>query len=121
MQIKDRLASVHSGVRPDENTADYSTSSADANFFNAALSPSTASVRTPADVTASTLLSIASSQLNESTQRITRSLKAISKKGNEEALGKLPNQLSNSLFLSQILVKSLGKTTQCIDKISNLQ
>ncbi|KAE9655863.1 type III secretion system rspB [Pseudomonas sp. PB105] len=34
---------------------------------------------------------------------------------------KYPNELSNTLFMSQILVKSLGKTTQCIDKICNLQ
>jgi len=52
---------------------------------------------------------------------MSKSLKAISKHGNREELAKFPNQLSNSLFLSQILVKSLGKTTQCIDKICNLQ
>ncbi|MRU54491.1 type III secretion system rspB [Pseudomonas gessardii] len=52
---------------------------------------------------------------------MSRSLRSISRNADKDELAKFPNQLSSSLFLSQIMVKSLGKTTQCIDKICNLQ
>lgn len=120
MQELKSLSAAQNGVSS-RYTVDNASSSADADFFKALLSPTATSTSRINDPQASTLLSIASVQLTESTDRMARSLKAISKKGNEEALGNFPNQLSNSLFLSQILVKSLGKTTQCIDKICNLQ
>ncbi|MBD8194193.1 type III secretion system rspB [Pseudomonas fluorescens] len=38
-----------------------------------------------------------------------------------EKLRTFPLELSNQQLTSQLLVKSLAKTTQCIEKISNLQ
>ncbi|MBZ6456560.1 type III secretion system rspB [Pseudomonas fluorescens group sp.] len=50
-----------------------------------------------------------------------RDLSRLSKHIDREALRKYPNDLSNALLMSNLLVKTLGKTTQCIDKICNLQ
>lgn len=95
------------------------TSHSDADFFRSALAQSSQPITTPFQ--SSNILTTASSELTRTTDQLKKTLIAISKKGNDEMLGKFPNQLSNALFQSQLLVKSLGKTTQCIDKICNLQ
>ncbi|WPN99026.1 EscI/YscI/HrpB family type III secretion system inner rod protein [Pseudomonas sp. MUP55] len=119
MIIKEVVESNRRDFNSNEHATAPAASSADVDFFKAALTqqtwPSTASSQR------SNILTIASSELAHTTDQLKKTLKAISKNGNDELLGKFPNQLSNALFQSQILVKSLGKATQCIDKISNLQ
>ncbi|MBK1710962.1 type III secretion system rspB [Marichromatium gracile] len=51
---------------------------------------------------------------------MTKSLRALSSKNKLEEARKYPGQLSDALLLTHMLSKSVGKTAQCIDKISNL-
>jgi hypothetical protein len=119
MKITEDLLSKRNSNGVNEATPAALASSTDVDFFRSALLPSHLPVAQPTQV--SNLLSVASSALTRSTDQLKKSLNAISKKGDEELLSQFPNQLSGALFQSQILVKSLGKTTQCIDKICNLQ
>ena len=52
---------------------------------------------------------------------LARSLKSTNKGSDPDDFKQYPRELSNVVLTSQLLVKSLGKATQCIDKISNLQ
>jgi len=121
MRIREHFSPEHVGLRGTNTLSEGSTSRTDIEFFTSTLEHSTPPISAAARLGAPSLLASASEQLIRSTDGMSKSLKAISKHGNREELAKFPNQLSNSLFLSQILVKSLGKTTQCIDKICNLQ
>ncbi|KAA8706385.1 type III secretion system rspB [Pseudomonas proteolytica] len=52
---------------------------------------------------------------------MTKSLRALSSENKFDEARKYPEQLSDTLLLTQMLVKSVGKTAQGIDKICNLQ
>lgn len=119
MILREVVRSNRSDFDIDEPAPNSLASVADVDFFKAALTQKAWPITAPSQN--SNMLTVASSELTRTTDQLKRTLKAISKKGNDELLGKFPNQLSNALFQSQILVKSLGKATQCIDKISNLQ
>lgn len=67
------------------------------------------------------MLAQASEHLNKSTDELSKNLKALGKNNSIDAVHKYTAQLSNTLLTSHVLVKSLGKTAQCIDKICNLQ
>lgn len=119
MKTTEAVRSTRSGFAANEADLAYLASHSDVDFFKSALAHSSQPIT--ALLQNSNILTVASSELSSTTDQLKKTLKGISKKGNEELLGKFPNQLSNALFQSQILVKSLGKTTQCIDKICNLQ
>jgi hypothetical protein len=53
--------------------------------------------------------------------RLARALKSSSKGMDADKFREYPRELSNVALTTQLLVKSLGKTSQCIDKICNLQ
>ena len=95
--------------------------SSDANFFAFQLDKPTRLTETPVPVNHSNLLAQASAQLQKSTDQMSKSLRAFSKNSSDDAMRKYPAQLSNTLLMSHVLVKSLGKTAQCVEKIGNLQ
>lgn len=123
MQIEEMesFSSKHRGFSVSNVTDDSSTSKADIDFFTSTLEHSKSPIHVTATASGPSVLIEASNQLIKATDRISRSLRSISRNADKDELAKFPNQLSSSLFLSQIMVKSLGKTTQCIDKICNLQ
>lgn len=123
MQIEEMesFSSMHRGFSVSNVTHDSSTSKADIDFFTSTLEHSKSPIHVTATANGPSVLIEASNQLIKATDRISRSLRSISRNADKDELAKFPNQLSSSLFLSQIMVKSLGKTTQCIDKICNLQ
>ncbi len=97
------------------------SSSTDVNFFNSAMAPpSRPNLRVSLPSTPS-LLSEAVGKLSTVTDRMTKSLRALSSPNKLEEARKYPGQLSDALLLQQMLSKSVGKTAQCIDKISSLQ
>jgi hypothetical protein len=100
---------------------DSSASRTDVDFFNSTLEHSASAMTATANPGSTNLLASASEQLTHSTNRLNKSLKAMSNNASLEDFKKYPKELSNSLLLSQLLVRSLGKTTQSIDKICNLQ
>lgn len=75
----------------------------------------------PHYTTPQSMLSEASERLTSVTQRMTKSLRALSSENKFDEARKYPEQLSDTLLLTQMLVKSVGKTAQGIDKICNLQ
>lgn len=122
MQIKTVYSAERKNIGSANRSVEYSpTPSADIYLFTSAL-------RQPAALTATThpdertsLLADASDALAQSTQRMSKSLRALSKKNNERTMRDYPSQLSNTLLLTHILVKCVGKTAQGLDKICNLQ
>lgn len=99
-------------------TTDLST---DVNFFNAAITPSLFSNHAASSPVMQNLLTETAGKLSSVTDRMTRSLRALSSPNKLDEARKYPGQLSDALLLQQMLSKSVGKTAQCIDKISSLQ
>ncbi|WP_256673711.1 MULTISPECIES: type III secretion apparatus protein RspB [unclassified Pseudomonas] len=111
----------HADLYKPIKTPDHATADTDISFFSSQLGHSTSSRIAAEKLDSSNLLIAASEQFDTTKAKITKQLKTLSKQIDRDAMRKYPNELSNTLFMSQILVKSLGKTTQCIDKICNLQ
>ncbi|WP_236267279.1 hypothetical protein [Pseudomonas simiae] len=102
----------------DHKLTDLST---DIDFFNAAVTASSFSKHATGSTVPQNLLSEAARKLSSVTYRMTRSLRALSSPNKLDEARKYPGQLSDALLLQQMLSKSVGKTAQCIDKISSLQ
>ncbi|MFC6336524.1 type III secretion apparatus protein RspB [Pseudomonas sp. CCM 7891] len=121
MRIDEYISPGRTGPQSSYKTPDSLTSSTDVDFFTSTLERSSPPITATVTAGASSLLTGASEQLINSKNRLNKSLKAISKDANMDELKKYPKELSNSLLMSQLLVKSLGKASQCIEKITNLQ
>ncbi|WP_256353033.1 MULTISPECIES: type III secretion apparatus protein RspB [unclassified Pseudomonas] len=121
MRTEGNTSSGRNSFHPGDGSTDFSASSTDIDFFNSTLEHASPTMTATTKPGATNLLADASEQLIHSTNRLNKSLKAMSKDASLEDFKKYPKELSNSLLLSQLLVRSLGKTTQCIDKICNLQ
>lgn len=102
-------------------TQEASTSAIDVNFFNSTLTPPSLPSTAINHAMPQNMLSEAAGKLNSVTERMTKSLRALSSKNKLDEARKYPGQLSDALLLTHMLSKSVGKTAQCIDKISNLQ
>jgi hypothetical protein len=93
----------------------------DVAFFSSLLDPTVSNTARVAEDGTPSLLATTSSQLQDLQRRLGRTLKSSSKTMDVEKFREYPRDLSNATLTSQLLIKSLGKATQCIDKISNLQ
>ena len=93
----------------------------DVAFFSSLLDPTASNTARVAKDGTPSLLATTSSQLQDLNRRLGRTLKSSSKTMDVEKFREYPRDLSNATLTSQLLIKSLGKATQCIDKISNLQ
>lgn len=98
-----------------------SVSSTDANFFNSLLAPSSLFNKETSHTGSRNALFEASDKLNSVTKDMTKSLRALSDRERYDEARKYPGQLSEAALLTHILVKSVGKSAQCLDKICNLQ
>jgi len=67
------------------------------------------------------MLTEPSKHIVDAKDRLARALKSSSKGMDADKFREYPQELSNVALTTQLLVKSLGKTSQCIDKICNLQ
>lgn len=92
----------------------------DVNYFAAMLLATNPAQSTTGSAGTSNILTDASNRLLKSTRRMSKSLMAFSKDKGEERRN-YPIHLSDSLLQNQILVKSLSKCVQGIEKICNLQ
>lgn len=122
MQIEELGSStLHNRREGAYNTRETLASTIDVAFFTSMLGPSTPN--TPASVSnsVSTMLTETSHHLTAAKSRLARALKSSSKGLDTDKLREYPRELSHTALTSQLLTKSLGKTTQCIDKICNLQ
>ena len=71
--------------------------------------------------TTPTVLTEIVERLKTKENRMARALKSSSDSTYTNAFNEYPRDLSSVVITSQLIVKSLGKATQCIDKICNLQ
>lgn len=93
----------------------------DVNFFSSQMEGSVRPVSASSAAPASNLLLDASSQLIKSTTGMTKDLQAFSKGSSEKNRSNYSSNLSDTMLLTQVLTKSVGKTAQFLEKISNLQ
>jgi hypothetical protein len=122
MQIDDFGSSTFVTGRDSTRNKQVSSAPAtDVAFFSSMLDPLASNTATMAKDGIPSLLANTSNQLQDLQRRLGRTLKSSSKTMNVEKLREYPRDLSNAALTSQLLIKSLGKATQCIDKISNLQ
>lgn len=111
----------HDHLSGSSSAQDSPISHSDVNYFASIMEPSTLPSTPTNYTTPQSMLSEASERLTSVTQRMTKSLRALSSENKFDEARKYPEQLSDTLLLTQILVKSVGKTAQGIDKICNLQ
>ncbi|WP_256657452.1 MULTISPECIES: EscI/YscI/HrpB family type III secretion system inner rod protein [unclassified Pseudomonas] len=102
-------------------TEEVFASSTDVNFFNSAMTPSAYTSPTVDQPTPKNLLTDTAGKLTGVTERMSKSLRALGSTDKLDEARKYPGQLSDALLLQLMLTKCVGKTAQCIDKISNLQ
>lgn len=121
MQINNFYTSEHSRLEETYKSREPSSSNIDASFFTSMLghTPPTAAVSRKEG--APTLLAEAAQQLKLTENNLVRLLKSSRKGPDMDTFKEYPRELSKAVLTSQLLVKCLGKTTQCIDKLSNLQ
>ena len=122
MQIEDFGSSTFVNGRDSiRNKQASSAPATDVAFFSSMLDPLAPNTATMVKDGIPSLLANTSNQLQDLQRRLGRTLKSSSKTMNVEKLREYPRDLSNATLTSQLLIKSLGKATQFIDKISNLQ
>ena len=91
----------------------------DASFFTSMLERPTNTTSAKPEV--SLLLTEASKHLSHSRDGFAKIIRSTKKGIDVEAIGNYPRELHNAQLTTQLMVKCLAKTTQCIDKISNMQ
>ena len=111
----------HEDLNGSSSAQESSISHTDVNYFASIMDSSAQPSPATHYTTPQSMLSEASERLTSVTQRMTKSLRALSGENKFDEARKYPEQLSDTLLLTQILVKSVGKTAQGIDKICNLQ
>ncbi|WLG40257.1 type III secretion apparatus protein RspB [Pseudomonas rhodesiae] len=121
MLVEDTSPIVPTGHKSLVQSFDHSPSSSDLDFFASQLERPTSKSRVTVQLETMGVLTNAATAVDITKKNITRDLSRLSKNIDREALRKYPNDLSNAMLMSHFIVKSLGKTTQCIDKICNLQ
>lgn len=121
MQIDKLLTSGNRRLEDAYKSREPSSPNIDASFFSSMLGhPTPTAAVTRKDATLSPLAE-AAQQLELTENNLVRLLKSTKKGTGAEKFVEYPRELSNAILTSQLLVKCLGKTTQCIDKLSNLQ
>lgn len=124
MQIKeseDYLSTRHNSSETAYTRLEEPVRSTDAHFFASMLQASRSTNSATAGPGASLLLTEASKHLSASRKGFSEVVRS-SKNGLDlPALKTFPRELFSAQLTSQMLVKTLAKTTQSIDKICNLQ
>ncbi len=104
-----------------ETVEDLSPCSRDSCFFASLLDPSTTIKAVHSNPVLPPAAAEAINPLHTSRTRMAKLLKSTSKEIDIAQFRAFPGLLANIQVTSQLLVKCLAKTTQGIDKISNLQ
>ncbi|MBO0492091.1 EscI/YscI/HrpB family type III secretion system inner rod protein [Pseudomonas sp. Marseille-Q1929] len=122
MQIKELgFSAPHNSLEDTVGTRAHSTSTTDIGFFTSSLERSALPVARADNNQRPTLLAEAGQHVKALESRVAHALRSTNKGADPDDFKQYPRELSNVVLTSQLLVKSLGKATQCIDKISNLQ
>ena len=122
MQIVDDLFSQTSrSVGHNRAAPEQSTDRTDVSFFASMLDGSRPMNTVSGRPDVSLLLTEASKHLSNSRDGFAKIIRSTKKGIDVEAIGTYPRELNNAQLTSQLMVKCLAKTTQCVDKIGNMQ
>lgn len=101
--------------------AEHSVSRRDTSFFTSMLEGSGSTSTISKQYVAPHLMVEASNQLSASMNRFVKLIRAPKKNFDLEQVHSFPRDLFNAQLTPMVLVKCLAKTTQCVDKICNMQ
>ena len=121
MRVERNLMSGNNGALNPSNTQESTLPREDVNFFSSQLEGSARPVTASSASPSSNLLIDASNQLIKSTTGLSKGLRAYSTGNKEKDSANYAGNLSDTMLLTQVLTKSVGKTAQVLEKISNLQ
>ncbi len=122
MRVDRNLMSGNNNALPSSTLPQESTlPREDVSFFSSQLEGSARRVTASSASPSSNLLVDASNQLIKSTTGLTKGLRAYSTGNKEKDSANYAGNLSDTMLLTQVLTKSVGKTAQFLEKISNLQ
>lgn len=121
IRVEDHFSAQGNSIADARTGAEQSPRSTDVNFFTSMLEGSLSVKNTAARPDASLLLTEVSNQLSNSRNGFAKVIRSTKKGIDVEAIGTYPRELHNAQLTSQLMVKCLAKTTQCIDKIGNMQ
>lgn len=121
MKIREYVASEKNSDLNSADVADQSICSRDSCFFASLLENSTMTQISSTKPVLSPVVAEAINPLQTSKTRMVKLLKSTNKQIDIERFRAFPGLLANIQVTSQMLVKCLAKSTQGIDKISNLQ
>jgi hypothetical protein len=121
MIIKQETPTQNNEFDNTSSTHDPFASSIDINFFNSLIAPSSFPNKKPSYTETRSALFEFSNKLDTLTKNMTKGLRALSDRERSDEARKYPSQLSDSVLLTHVGVKSIGKSAQCVDKICNLQ
>lgn len=119
--VDDRFSQNGSSIEQNRTAPEQSASGRDVSFFTSMLEGPRPTNTTPAEPVGSLLLTEASKHLSQSRDGFAKIIRSTKKGIDVEAIGTYPRELYNAQLTSQLMVKCLAKTTQCVDKISNMQ
>ena len=120
MQIEevDVLREYQNGLTAHRSPTQPTHHSEDASFFSALLAPSMQRVTATPSANA---LTDALQYLDKAKSGMSRGLKDFNNEFKEKNRLNYASHLSDSVLLTQTLVKCVGKGAQCLEKVSNLQ
>ncbi|WP_439863264.1 hypothetical protein [Pseudomonas antarctica] len=118
MRIERNLTSGNDAPHTPFKTQESNLQRDDASFFSAQMESSARPVTASSP---SNLLTDVSNQLIKSTTGMSKGLRAYSTGNKEKDSANYAANLSDSMLLTTVLTKSVGKTAQFLEKISNLQ
>lgn len=118
VSLKNTRVTTTSWIQP---ASPHSQKTEDAHFFEAKVEPSTLPFNTAAPRNISNILTEASALLVKSTNRMSETLKAFNSTHNEKEKLKYTTELSNSVLLNHLSIKTVGKIAHFVDKTGNLQ
>lgn len=118
VSLKNTRVTTTSWIQP---ASPPSQKTEDAHFFEANAEPSTPPFNTAAPRNISNILTEASALLVKSTNRMSETLKAFNSTHNEKEKLKYMSELSNSVLLNHLSIKTVGKIAHFVDKTGNLQ
>ncbi|WP_294733132.1 hypothetical protein [uncultured Pseudomonas sp.] len=124
MQTRNDILSGNSNVITTSWTQPSSRSpqeSEDANFFTSQMERAPLAVNAAAPGSTPNILADASTSLIRATNRMGKGLKAFNTSDSEKEKLNYSTELSNTMLLTQVLTKGVGKTVQLVEKITNLQ
>ncbi|WP_017735144.1 hypothetical protein [Pseudomonas sp. CBZ-4] len=119
--VNDLFSQTGRSVEHNRATPEQSADRTDVSFFASMLDGSRPMHTVSDRPEVSLLLTEASKHLSNSRDGFAKLIRSTKKGIDVEAIGTYPRELNNAQLTSQLMVKCLAKTTQCVDKIGNMQ